>query len=117
MSDSQDMETDQENGWDEVLEEEKESSVNTFGFDAAYEYDPKKKVLSFTIYLFINYTNLLIQEAFIVYDRENIEKRLNEKISELTELLGLSKDDAIATLRHFKWDMDKIQNSWFEGGK
>jgi hypothetical protein len=41
MSESQEMETDQENEWDEVFEEEKESSVN---FDGAQDYDPKRKV-------------------------------------------------------------------------
>jgi hypothetical protein len=52
-----------------------------------------------------------------VYDRENIEKRLDEKIQEIVDLLGISKDEAVATLRYFKWDMDKIQNAWFDGGK
>jgi hypothetical protein len=31
--------------------------------------------------------------------------------------LGVEKDEAVATLRYFKWDMDKIQNTWFDGGK
>jgi hypothetical protein len=33
---------------------------------------------------------------------------LDEKILEVRELLGLDKDEAVATLRYFKWDMDKI---------
>lgn len=32
----------------------------------------------------------------------------------MKELLGLDADYAMAVLRHFKWNMDKIQNDWFE---
>lgn len=36
------------------------------------------------------------------------------KVQELHELLGLTIDDCIAVLRHFKWNQDKLQNQWFE---
>ena len=38
------METDQENAWDEVWEEEKESSVSNYGFDGPSDYNVQKKV-------------------------------------------------------------------------
>lgn len=28
--------------------------------------------------------------------------------------MGLSSDEAVATLRYYKWNMDKLQNEWFE---
>ena len=43
-----------------------------------------------------------------MYTIETIEKRINEKVSELKDLLGMTPDQAIAVLRHFKWNMDKI---------
>ena len=27
--------------------------------------------------------------------------------------MSLSEDDAISVLRHYKWNMDKVQNDWF----
>ena len=33
MSESHEMETDQENEWDESWEDEKESSISSYGFD------------------------------------------------------------------------------------
>jgi hypothetical protein len=36
-----------------------------------------------------------------------------DKVNEVSDLLGLSEDDAIAVLKHFKWNMDKLQNEWF----
>ena len=44
MSESQDMETDQENAWEDVWEEEKESSVSNYGFDGPCDYNTQKKV-------------------------------------------------------------------------
>jgi hypothetical protein len=32
-------------------------------------------------------------------------------------LFGLSTDDATATIRYFKWNMDKLQNEWFDNVK
>jgi ariadne-1 len=49
-----------------------------------------------------------------VYTIEHIEKRINEKVAELKDVLGMTPDQAIAVLRHFKWNLDKIQNEWFE---
>jgi len=37
-----------------------------------------------------------------------------EKVNEVKELLGLNSDQAIAVLRYYKWDLDKLQNQWFE---
>ena len=48
-----------------------------------------------------------------MYTIEHIEKRINEKVSEIKDVLGMNADQAIAVLRHFKWNMDKIQNEWF----
>ena len=49
-----------------------------------------------------------------MYTIEHIEKRINEKVAELKDVLGMTPDQAIAVLRHFKWNLDKIQNEWFE---
>lgn len=37
-----------------------------------------------------------------------------EKVDEIKDLLGCKSDDAILILRYFKWDVDKLQNNWFE---
>lgn len=44
---------------------------------------------------------------------ESIQKRMDDKINEASEMLGLSEDDAIQVLRYFKWNQDKLQNEWF----
>jgi len=38
-------------------------------------------------------------------------------VSELRELLGCTADQAIAILRYFKWNLDKLQNEWFNSEK
>jgi uncharacterized OsmC-like protein len=37
-----------------------------------------------------------------------------EKVEEIKDLLGCTSDNAVMILRHFKWDVDKLQNNWFE---
>jgi len=49
----------------------------------------------------------------VVCTVDSIVERMNEKIEEVSDLLGLSEDQAILVLRHFKWNMDKLQNQWF----
>jgi ariadne-1 len=38
---------------------------------------------------------------------------MQDKVNEISDMLGLSEDDAISILRHFKWNIDKLQNEWF----
>ena len=45
---------------------------------------------------------------------EKIHQRQMEKVEEIKDLLGCKSDDAILILRYFKWDVDKLQNNWFE---
>lgn len=65
------------------------------------EFSPKKVRF---IFLFTTY----FKDAFIVYTISTIEKRINEKVNEIKDLLGMNPDQAIIVLRHFKWNMDKI---------
>jgi hypothetical protein len=37
-----------------------------------------------------------------------------QKVEAITDLLGIPSDKAILILRYFKWDVDKMQNNWFE---
>ena len=48
---------------------------------------------------------------------ESIVERQQEKVQQLTEMMGLSQDESMAVLRHFKWNLDKLQNEWFEKEK
>ena len=94
--------------WDDFGgEEDKENSYPHLAYEHSVgEFSPKKVIV-----LKVLIRN--IQDAFIVYTIENIEKRINEKVSELKDVLGMNADQAIAVLRYFKWNMDKIQNEWF----
>lgn len=52
-----------------------------------------------------------------MYTVEKIHERQMQKVEEIKDLLGLNADKAILVLRHFKWDLDKLQNNWFEKEK
>jgi len=39
---------------------------------------------------------------------------LPAKIANVQEAYCLDKDQAIAVLRHFSWDEEKMQESWFD---
>ena len=52
-----------------------------------------------------------------MYTVESIAGRIMEIVQEVKELLGLTVDEAIAVLRFFKWNMDRLQNEWFEKEK
>ena len=45
---------------------------------------------------------------------EKIQQRQMIKVEEIKDLLGCNSDAAILILRYFKWDVDKLQNNWFE---
>jgi hypothetical protein len=49
-----------------------------------------------------------------VFTIESIERVQTDKAKEIRELLGLTLDQAFQVLRYYKWNMDKIQNEWFE---
>jgi hypothetical protein len=34
-------------------------------------------------------------------------------VQEIIELMGCTLDQGITIMRHFKWNMDKLQNEWF----
>jgi hypothetical protein len=53
----------------------------------------------------------------VVCSVESIVKRQTEKVAEVTDMMGLSEDESMAVLRHFKWNIDKLQNNWFEKEK
>lgn len=48
---------------------------------------------------------------------EEIEKRQQEKVSEVQELLNCSYDAGLAIMRYFKWNWDKFNNQWFTSEK
>lgn len=52
-----------------------------------------------------------------MYTVEKIHERQMQKVDEIKDLLGVNPDKAILILRHFKWDIDKLQNNWFEKEK
>jgi hypothetical protein len=58
--------------------------------------------------------NNINQEGFLVFSVDSIIERQSQKISEVSDLFGLSDDEAHAALRYFKWNLDKMQNEWFE---
>ena len=60
---------------------------------------------------------LILQEDYIVYTVEEIEKRQQEKVQQVQELLNCSYDEGIAIMRFFKWNWDKFMNQWFSSEK
>lgn len=51
---------------------------------------------------------------FVVWTINQIEDRQKKIVEEAIELLGLSEDDAISALKHFNWNPEKLQESWFD---
>ena len=44
--------------------------------------------------------------------RQKIDK--NKVVEETKEILGLSEDDAITALKHYNWNLEKLQEQWFD---
>ena len=41
------MESDQENDWDALIEEEKDNSQSNYAYDQSLDYDPQRKVANY----------------------------------------------------------------------
>ena len=39
---------------------------------------------------------------------EDVSKRLPKILEPVTEMLGVNEDDAIAAMRHFHWNFEKL---------
>ncbi len=53
------------------------------------------------------------KNGFIVQKLENIEKVQWNLVNDARETLGVNDDQAITLLRYFKWNLEKLQESWF----
>jgi histidyl-tRNA synthetase len=49
-----------------------------------------------------------------IHSSDSIEERQKKLIDEAKELLGISEDDAITSLKHFDWNCEKLQEEWFD---
>lgn len=45
---------------------------------------------------------------------DDVSKRLPKIIEPVTEMLGVDEDDAIAAMRYFHWNFEKLQEKWFD---
>ncbi|CAG9313202.1 unnamed protein product [Blepharisma stoltei] len=57
---------------------------------------------------------LLRQRSYTIMHISEIEQRVNELVSEYSELLGISKDEALILLSHFRWKLHKLQDAWLD---
>lgn len=62
----------------------------------------------------ISERELVKTKDYAIWSSDEIEGRQKKIIEEATELLGLSEDDAITALKHFKWNPEKLQEQWFD---
>jgi hypothetical protein len=43
----------------------------------------------------------------------NIEKSIMRLVEDAKATLGVDENDAIILLRHYKWNLEKLQEAWF----
>ena len=53
------------------------------------------------------------QNGFMVLQLTDIEKTLMNLVKDAKETLGVNDNDAIILLRHYKWNLEKLQEQWF----
>jgi ariadne-1 len=61
----------------------------------------------------ISEDSLLKVKDYVFWSSDQIEQRQKKWINQVVELLGISEDDAITALRHYNWNPEKLQESWF----
>ena len=44
---------------------------------------------------------------------EEVDKMMQSQINKVKELLNVNEDQAIAILRHFQWNYQRIEDDWF----
>ena len=49
-----------------------------------------------------------------MYTVEQIQERQMVKVNEIMDVFGFTIDQSISVLRYYKWNMDKLQNTWFD---
>eukprot|EP00826_Nyctotherus_ovalis_P049942 TRINITY_DN6072_c0_g1_i2.p1 TRINITY_DN6072_c0_g1~~TRINITY_DN6072_c0_g1_i2.p1 ORF type:complete len:502 (+),score=168.25 TRINITY_DN6072_c0_g1_i2:72-1577(+) len=53
-------------------------------------------------------------ELFEIKEFTHVEKLLDEAVQSITDLLGVTNDQAVSILKYFKWDVSKIESKWFD---
>lgn len=51
---------------------------------------------------------------FKVHTTDQIIVKQEKLIENIIELLGINEDDAITSLKHFEWNVEKLEEKWFE---
>lgn len=58
--------------------------------------------------------DILKKQTYTILDSDKIAERVSNVVQETKEMFGLSIDEAITILRYFKYNIDKLKNSWFD---
>lgn len=58
--------------------------------------------------------SLMRQKSYTVMHLSEIEERTSTIVSEYAELLGISNDEALILLSHYRWKVHKLQDSWLD---
>ncbi|KAL6900970.1 hypothetical protein ACP4OV_005646 [Aristida adscensionis] len=54
------------------------------------------------------------EQRFIVLNEEDISERQEEDISKVSAVLSIRREEACVLLHHYKWDISKLNDEWFE---
>eukprot|EP00197_Chlamydomonas_leiostraca_P004716 CAMPEP_0202867712 /NCGR_PEP_ID=MMETSP1391-20130828/9582_1 /ASSEMBLY_ACC=CAM_ASM_000867 /TAXON_ID=1034604 /ORGANISM="Chlamydomonas leiostraca, Strain SAG 11-49" /LENGTH=627 /DNA_ID=CAMNT_0049547775 /DNA_START=210 /DNA_END=2089 /DNA_ORIENTATION=+ len=51
--------------------------------------------------------------AFRILKKEDLQERRKQAIEDVVGVLGIAEEDAVRVLRKFKWDVNRLHESWF----
>lgn len=58
--------------------------------------------------------SLIKTKDFAIWSADEIEGRQKKIIEEVSDLFGLSEDEAITALKHFNWNPERLQEQWLD---
>ncbi len=60
---------------------------------------------------------VITTEPYEVREVHQVQKIIEDNATEISEIFGITKDDAICVLKYFKWNTNQAKSKWFENEK